>query len=529
MILRDYQEEAVQSIIDYYTAGNTGNPVVAMPTGTGKSLVIGGFIQRAMQLWPGQRFMMLTHVKELIEQNAAKLQQMWPQAPLGIYSAGLKRKDVFLPIIYGGVGSVVGNIEQFGHRDLLLVDECHLISPNESTVYQRIIERMRAINPDMKVIGFSATHYRMGLGYITENGIFTDICCDMTGITAFNRFIQEGHLAPLIPRRTKVERQSDMTQMGSNGDLSGASLAADAAQRDITYQALIEMCENGQDRRAWMIFASTIEDADYIADTLNSFGIPTASVHTKMPPKERDKRIRDFKEGRLRCVVNKDILTTGFDHPPLDLIGMLRRTMSPGLWVQMLGRGTRPSPETRKENCLVLDFAGNTRRLGPINDPQIPKKKGSGGGDAPCRICEDCGTYNHAAARFCIYCGAEFTFAPRIVASAGTEELIRSDLPIYETYDVQTVYYYLHEKANSNPSIRVTYYCGMHKFDEWVAIEHKGFPGKKARDWWRQRTTTEYMPETVADALQNITLLRAPSKIRVWCNKRFPEIVSYEF
>lgn len=526
---RVYQDEAVWSVINYFMDGNDGNPVVAMPTGTGKSVVIAKLIKLIFQHWPGQRVMMLTHVKELIEQNAKKLVEVWPNAPLGIHSAGLKRKDVFLPIIYGGAGSVINKIEQFGHRDILIIDECHLLSPNDKTVYQCIIAALREINPHLKVIGFSATPYRLGLGLITDNGIFTDICCDMTGVARFNEFIEAGYLAPLIPRRTKVERQSDMTQMGSKGDLSGASLAADAAQREVTYQALLEACENGQNRRSWMAFASTVEDSDYIAQTLCDFGIPSTSVHTNMPPKERDRRIADYKDGRYRCISNMGILTTGFDHPPMDMIIMLRRTMSPGLWVQMLGRGTRPCAATRKENCLVLDFAGNTRRLGPINDPQIPKKKGGGGGDAPCRICEDCGTYNHAAARFCVYCGAEFTFAPKIVASAGTDELIRSDLPIHENYDVQMAHYYLHEKVGSPPSIRVTYYCGMHKFDEWVSIEHKGFPGKKARDWWRQRCPADFMPETTGEALGHVGMLRVPSRIRVWVNKRYPEILSYEF
>jgi len=70
-------------------------------------------------------------------------------------------------------------------------------------------------------------------------------------------------------------------------------------------------------------------------------------------------------------MVNVGVLTTGFDFPEIDLIIMLRPTNSPVLWVQMLGRGTRPADG--KENCMVLDFAGNTPRLGPINDPMIPK------------------------------------------------------------------------------------------------------------------------------------------------------------
>jgi DNA repair protein RadD len=164
-------------------------------------------------------------------------------------------------------------------------------------------------------------------------------------------------------------------------------LQAAVDDADITYRALTEAVQIGQSRRSWTAFASGIDHAIHIAEMLRgTFGIDAAEVHSKMPEKERDRRIEAYKRGELRCIVNKDILTTGFDHPPIDLILMLRPTMSTGLWVQMLGRGTRPYDPavhgylpgfpTKKYDCCVLDYAGNTRRLGPINDPVIPKPKG---------------------------------------------------------------------------------------------------------------------------------------------------------
>lgn len=530
MELRAYQNEAVESVINYFTEGNTGNPVIAMPTGTGKSLVIAGLVKRIIQGWPGQRLMVLTHVKELIEQNADKMQKLWPQSPTGVYSAGLNQRDTLMPIIFGGAASVVNCIPKFGRRDLLLIDECHLLSPKADTTYQHIISGLRDVNPALKVIGLSATPYRLGQGMITDGGLFTDICCDMTGVDAFNRFIAEGFLVPLYPRRTKTEL--DVSEVGmSNGDFAQNALQAAVDKQDVTYKALIELCEAGENRNAWLIFASGIEHAEHIAEMLVSFGVAAAAVHSKMPEKERDRRIAAYKSGALRCLVNNGVLTTGFDHPPLDLIGMLRPTMSPGLWVQMLGRGTRPSPETGKTDCLVLDFAGNTRRLGPINDPKIPRKKGKGGGDAPVKICEACGTYNHAAARECVFCGEEFTFQTKIVASAGTDELIRSDIPVIEFFDVQQVFYYLHEKIGSPPQIKVEYFCsgGLQRFIEFVQLEHSGFPGKRSRDWWRQRFPGDFVPDTTAEALQTITQLRVPCRIKVWVNKKYPEVLNYEY
>jgi len=197
---RPYQEFAIGSLFSFFGTKRDGNPVIVMPTGTGKSIVIGGFIWQVMSTWPTQRIMMLTHVKELIAQNADKLHTMWPQAPLGIYSVGLKSRQSYYPITFAGIQSVVNLAPMFGHVDIIIIDECHTVSPNDDTSYQKFIADLKAINPNLRVIGLSATPYRLGLGMITEGGIFTDIACDMTTLDAFNWFFDEGFLSPLIPR-----------------------------------------------------------------------------------------------------------------------------------------------------------------------------------------------------------------------------------------------------------------------------------------------------------------------------------------
>lgn len=523
---RWYQGEAVDSLFSYF-AEKTGNPVIALPTGTGKSIVIAQFIQRVLQQWPMQRFVIATHVKELVKQNADKMLNIWPSAPVGIYSAGLGRRDTMLPIIFGGVASLVNCVEQLGWRDLLIVDECHLISTNANTMYGALIDGLRSTNPHLKVIGLSATPFRLGQGLVTNDGLFTDICYNLTGVSAFNRLVAEGYISPLIPKQTRTTL--DVSNVGMNhGEFSQNQLQTAVDKDEITYAALAEMVEFGQERQSWLIFASGVEHAEHIAEALSSFGVPCAAIHSKISTGDRDARLEAFKRGELRALSNNNVLTTGFDHPPVDLIGMLRPTMSPGLWVQMLGRGTRPSPATGKRNCLVLDFAGNTRRLGPINDPVIPKKKSGEGGEAPVRICEACGCYNHASARFCINCGEEFKFQTKIIATASTDELLRSDAAIVEYFNVDYVIYNLHNKEGSPPMIRVSYFCGMQKFDEWICLEHSGYAQKKARDWWRQRHATK-PPLTTAEALRYTAELRPPKRIRVWANKKYPEILGYEY
>ncbi len=571
MELRYYQHEAVESLFTFFDEhGGTGvdgkpkpaNPLVCLPTGTGKSLVIGEFIRRAMIRYPGTRVLMSTHVKELIRQNAAKLQELWPLAPLGIYSAGLKSRDYHLPIVYGGVQSLINVASSIGFRDLLVIDEAHLIGDEGNyTKLINILTNMQGMNPFLKVIGLTATPYRLGLGHMTNGSIFTHTAYDLCTIDGFSRLMAEGFLAPLIAKRT--DTQLDVSDVGRTaGDYNAGQLEDAVDKETVTFAALKECMEKAHDRRSWLIFASGVKHANHIREMLqNIFGVSCGLVHsnTKDFPrtdKQNEDDLNDWKAGKLRAIVNMNSLTTGVDHPACDFIAMLRPTMSPGLWVQMLGRGTRPFDWYKlsdtmktlliafqgfvKTNCLVLDFAGNTRRLGPINDPVIPKQKGKGPpGDAPVRICEACGTYNHASARICTVCGAEFTFAEKLNRHASGLELLRSDLPQIETYPVSHVVITEHtSKKSGNQSLKIAYFCGLRTFYEYISVESPvNFFRHKSRDWFRQRyhyqtqqfTWDEDVPKTNAEVLALAHELRKPASIRVWVNKQTPEIMSYEF
>ncbi len=552
---RWYIEEAIDSLFDFFReVGGTdpltqlpvkANPLVALPTGTGKSFVIAEFVRRAFAMFPQTRLIMGTHVKELIEQNAARMVDVWPQAPIGIHSAGLKAREHLQPIIFGGIKSMVKNPAIFGHRDLLVVDEAHLVSPSADTSYLTFIMELMKINPYLKVIGLSATIYRMRLGLLTNGNLFSHIAYDLTDIEGFNRLIAEGYLCPVVPKKPNTMLDTSGVGISTTGDFNEAALQAAVDKQETTFAALTELVQHGWDRRSWVVFAAGIEHAEHIGLMLNTaFGVPTGVVHSKMKAVERDETIAAFKRGELRCIVNKDILTTGFDHPPVDLIGMLRPTMSTGLWVQMLGRGTRPY--FGKANCLVMDFAGNTRRLGPINDPVIPRPKSEGPpGDAPVKICDSCGVYNHASARNCIACNTEFgiyTLQPKIERTAGTDELLRSDLPQVEYFDVERVVYTPHTSRRSGlETIKVAYYCSpMRTFYEYITFEHaKSFAIHKAHDWLRQRTPRADF--IIAEAENNpnhkneyVMLynheFRIPRRIRVWINKpNNPEVLSHEF
>jgi DNA repair protein RadD len=523
---RYYQADCVSALWDYFNR-DKDDPVVAMPTGTGKSLVIAMFNAGVMQQYPSSRLMCLTHVKELIEQNSDKLKEFWPGAPYGIYSAGLKKKQKDWPITFGGVKSVVNCIDDFGHIDLLTVDEAHLINDKSDSDYGTVIGTLRKRNPKLKVIKLTATPYRTGTGMIAPA---KDICYDLTGYKAFNRLIDEGYLCRVISKRTATKL--NIKNVGvSNGDYAQGQLEKAIDREDVNYQAVQEMCQYGYERVSWVVFCAGIKHSEHVAKLLNMFGITAAAVHSKMPQADRDAAIKAFKCGKLRCLVNFNVVTTGFDHPPIDFIGMLRPTMSTGLWVQMVGRGTRPSPDTMKQNCLVLDFAANTPRLGPINDPVIPRPKGSSTpGTPPVRICDNCGTYNYASARFCETCGFEF---PRLIAlnnTAGNEELLRSDLPQIEWFSVQRVVYNKLVSQKGENFLKVTYVVAGSKkaFSELVALEKTAGLGAKARKWWMQRMGVDSAPPSVDEALKWVSHLQCPKRIQVHVNKQYPDILHTE-
>jgi DNA repair protein RadD len=545
IIPRDYQIAAAHSIPKYFSE-KKGNPILAMPTGTGKSVVIAMLVQMIMQ-WPGQRVIIATHVKELIAQNYEKMMAVWPNAPAGIFSSGLGRKDRFNPITFVGIASVAKRAHEFGNVDILIVDECHLIGPKEDSSYRKFIDGLKAINPKLKVVGLTATAWRTGLGKLTnEGGLFTDICFDLTTMESFNWLIEEGYLAMLMPKNTSfLLDTSEVKTVAGEFNQSQLQLAVD--KTEITRRALREAMEYGHNRNSWLLFGAGVEHAIHIAQELTHMGVECGVVHSDMSDGERDRVIASWKSGKLRAISNNGILTTGVDNPMLDFIVMLRPTKSTVLWVQMLGRGTRPvyaegfdlttrdgrlaaiaaGPKAR--GCLCMDFAGNTEKLGPINDPRIPGEKGKGGGEAPAKLCMSCGLWNHPSAKNCEFCGAEFTFGVKLRETAGDKDLIKSNLPIVETFKIDQITYSRHlKKSDGTASMKVSYFCGLKHFMEWVPIESIGSPKGIARRWWKDRGGTD-MPDEVDEAIRIAPTLRVATHLRVWVNKQYPEIMACDY
>lgn len=538
---RYYQTEAADATLDYFVNGGRGNPLVCMPAGSGKSLVIAGTARRIMDAWPEQRIIMATLSKHLVDQNADKLRQIWPEAPLGICSAALRKFDTDAPIIYGSIGTIANRVDKIGPRSIMFVDEAQAVSNNEETQFRKYIAKLKSLYPGMPVIGYTATPYRMRTGRLIEKGgVFTDIAYNLTDRASYNRLVEEGYLSPMVTRATKTFFDASQLHLQA-GEFKTREAADLIAKQDLMVAALREVCEHGETRQAWMIFVPDIENIEFVSGVLQTWGITAVGVHSRMPQGEVDANVAAYKAGEARCIVVADMLTVGFDHPPIDLIACFRPTMSPGWWVQAICRGARISPDTLKTDCMVLDFTGNTRRVGPVNDPYIPKPGGKKTGDAPIRIC-GCGIYNHAAARFCggyatsderynprNGCGYEFPRIMELGIQSDTMPVLAATEPVYAWVDVKRVVYTRHQKdLTKPPTMRVSYWYAAGQVSEWLAFESPHM-GPKARDWWRKRCTEFEAPSTTDHALVLQSCLKQPKRIYVRMDTKYKEVKDYEF
>lgn len=337
MKLRYYQRECIDAIYDWF-GKMPYDPLLVCAMGTGKSVIIAQFIKEVVEKYPNQRIICAIDTKELVEQNYLKLCELWTFAPAGIYSAGLKKKQAGAQILFGGIQSMYKKAFEIGRADLLIVDECHMISLKNDAMWQQFINDLKKINPKMRIIGFTATPYRLDSGLLhTGDGA-------MFGGIAYEYGIKEGiadkYLSEIVPK-SMVTKLSTEGVKKSGGEYIESQLQKAVDKDEITHEAVKEVVEYGANRKAWLVFSSGVQHAYHIRDEIRGYGITCEVVEGNTPDAERDRIIKDYKKGLIKCLVNNAVLTKGFDAPHIDLIAAMRPTESPVLWLQMVGRMLR--------------------------------------------------------------------------------------------------------------------------------------------------------------------------------------------
>ncbi|WHR52163.1 DEAD/DEAH box helicase [Vibrio furnissii] len=388
--LRPYQTDSVKAVIHYFRQHATP-AVIVLPTGAGKSLVIAELARLAKG-----RVLVLAHVKELVEQNHAKYEGYGLKG--AIFSAGLGRKETDQQVVFASVQSVVRNLDAFKNQfSLLVIDECHRVPDEKSSSYQKVITHLLELNAGMKVLGLTATPYRLGMGWIyqyhtrglvrsEEPRFFRDCIFELP----IRYLLDEGFLTParlidapvlsydfsqLKPANTGRYKESDM------------DLVIEQSKR-ATPQIVAQIIQLAADKQGVMVFAATVRHAQEILSLLPESESDIVIGDTPSP--ERDAIIQRFKQRELKFLVNVSVLTTGFDAPHVDLIAILRPTESVSLYQQIVGRGLRLSPG--KTECLVLDYAGNTYDL---YQPEVGDPKPDSDSEIITIPCPACGFNNN--------------------------------------------------------------------------------------------------------------------------------------
>lgn len=539
---REYQADAIQAPFDYW-ATDGGSPLIVIPTGGGKAGVIGCIIRRIFDDYPDMRIVNLAHVAELVDQNYRELIAMWEWAPAGVYSAGLNRREAHAKILFASIQSVWNKAAALGPIDLLLIDEAHMVPRKATTTYFKFIEAVRALNPDVRILGFTATDYRLDSGRLAEGAdkLFDAVCYEVT----LTELIADGYLTPLVSKATQTALSTTgVAKRG--GEFVAGALQAAVDKEELNRGIVDDIVSYGHNRRSWLGFAAGVEHAHHLAEETRSRGFSAAVLDGNTPDGERRRMIEDFKAYRLRCLWNCGVLTTGFNHPGVDLIAAARPTESAGLYVQIAGRGTRNvyAPgmplDTREErlaaiaagpkpNCLFLDFGGLVRRHGPIDMVQ-PRKPGKGGGDAPVKTCPECFSLVHASVMECPDCGHvwERQLSSKITKSAAVTPILSKSEAVWR--QVATRAFHRHEKFGSAPSMRVEYWANLVTYREWVSLEHPSDGVRSgAGRWWKQHGGQEPVPTTVTEALERVGELRAVSEIRIQASGKYWEITGRKF
>lgn len=371
--LRDYQQNAVDISIQYMRKNNEP-ALLSLATGAGKSLICAE-IARIMHSISKKKVLCLCPTAELVEQNHEKYLLTGNEA--SIYSASIG-KSLRHDVIFATEGTWKSVAKEQGENfAVIILDEAHRITPT----IKKIIEDMKIGNPNIRVVGMTATPYRMNTGYLYEiddnNNLVDDAIEPYFKKLLFRvttqELIDQGFLTPVKIGKIGAEQyDTNNLKTNSSGNFTQESLdEAFVGHGRKTAEIVADVINqaNAMQAKGVMFFAATVDHAHEIMASLPAYN--SALVTGETSKSDRKKIIKDFKAMRIKYLVNVSVLTTGFDAPHCDVCAVLRRTESPSLLQQIIGRVLRLF--NGKEYALYLDYAGNIETFFPDGDIFNPK------------------------------------------------------------------------------------------------------------------------------------------------------------
>lgn len=401
-MLRPYQKAAHDAAIDWIKK-SVDPAVIEAETGSGKSHIIAAVAKSFYEI-SGKHVLCTAPSAELVQQNTDKY--LLTREKASIFSASIS-KSLRHPVVFGTPVSIKNSINKFSDKfGLICIDEAHGITPT----IQSIIETMRSKNKMLRVLGLSATPYRLGSGLIyamDERGkpsspdecrepYFTKKIFTIGG----RELIEQGYLTPPTIGSIHGDHYNTLgMSLNSMGKFNASDIdRAYHGQGRKTANIIADVVNQSRNRNGVMIFAATVKHAIECLESLPKE--LSALVTSETPKEERASILARFKRKELKYLVNVSVLTTGFDAIHVDVIALLRATESIGLMKQIVGRGLRICEG--KYDCLVLDYAENVDRHMPdhdLFDPKIKASKGKQSTTTVKAICELCETENEFTAR----------------------------------------------------------------------------------------------------------------------------------
>lgn len=402
MTLRPYQQQS-HDLAWQHMRCSVDPCLLELATGAGKSHIIAAIAETIHQ-HTGKRVLCLAPSAELVTQNREKYLASGYRASL--FSASAGGKDLRHPVVFGSPLTVKNRISAFTNNfAAVVVDEAHGLTPT----LKGIIDTMRGGNPNLRMLGLTATPYRLGDGYIYRQWPSGQINDDDTArepyfpilvdrVTA-PYLIEQGYLTPPVigaPEAVGYDTSGLVTNARGQFDAEAVDRAYHGHGRK-TAAIVADVMAQTRNRIGVMFFAATVQHAQEIMASLP----PELSqiVTGKTPKKERETILKRFKARQIKYLVNVSVLTTGFDAEHVDCIAILRKTESVGLLQQIIGRGLRLCEG--KTECLVLDYTTNLEDHCPDGDlfaPVIKAKKAAGEDGGLTCVCPECSYENQFTA-----------------------------------------------------------------------------------------------------------------------------------
>lgn len=529
MELREYQRYAVSALWSWFRANPEGAPILCLPTGAGKSVIAAEIARGVCSRGVDRRVLIVAHRKELLAQNHEKVQAAMPWGRCTLFSAGLGKRDGDGQVVVGGVQSIYNRMHELGRFDLCIIDECHLCPPNGKGMYRTLIEELQRSNPKVRFVGLSATPYRLGSGLLTDGGdIWTDIAHEVPMIELIN----SGFLSPMVGKIGKTKTNLSLITV-RGGEYVASEMERAFNRLDIVEAALEEVVAWGAERKSWLIFASGIAHAENIVSVLKRVGVAAECVTGETPPLIRTGILDNFKAGKIRALVNVDVLSVGFDAPGIDFIAVMRATKSTALWVQMIGRGARIS--AGKSDCRVLDFGGNAELHGPIDKVRIKRRydpvKEKDAIDVetiPVKACPECGAFMDISSMECAECGYVIVEVYRVrhEAEPGDAPIMSTEEKKVYTVPVMKVNYDRHvSKTSGKTMLRVDYHLELGSSAPVKMVkkylcfppDYSGWATLSAHQFWMNnaKDPTEDPPSDVDEAFRRVEELRTAKSIDI--------------